>query len=85
LARDQSFRARDLGRILLADALRVALAASKTIASVAVIVDAKDEKARRFYSAFGFLSFPDSVDRLFIPMKTVAELLPPGHVSPFAE
>jgi predicted GNAT family N-acyltransferase len=76
LARDQSFKAKGLGKILLADALHVALEASETIASVAVIVDAKDEKARQFYSEFGFLSFPETVNRLFIPMKTVAESLP---------
>ena len=78
LARDQSLKARGVGAILLADALHVALEASKTIASVAVLVEAKDEKARRFYSGFGFVSFPETVNRLFIPMKTVAESLPPS-------
>ena len=73
LARDQSFKAQGLGRVLLADALQVALETSKTIASLAVLVDAKDEKARRFYSSFGFLSFPETANRLFIPMKTVQE------------
>jgi predicted GNAT family N-acyltransferase len=81
LARDQSFKGQGLGELLLADALRVALQTSKTIASLAVLVDAKDEKARRFYSGFGFLSFPETVNRLFIPMKTVQETLNPSGIS----
>jgi GNAT superfamily N-acetyltransferase len=82
LALDQSFRAKGLGKILLADALHLALAASKTIASVAVIVDAKDEKARQFYSEFGFLSFPETVNRLFIPIKAIADSVPSSTSAP---
>ncbi len=73
MARDLSFKG--LGKIVLADALHVALETSKTIASVAVVVDAKNENARRFYSNFGFLSFPETSTRLFIPMQTVQESL----------
>lgn len=71
LARDLSFRKQGVGKTLLADALHVALATSKTIASVGVLVDAKDEGVRRFYSEFGFLSFPNTLNRLFLPMQTV--------------
>jgi GNAT superfamily N-acetyltransferase len=74
LACDLSFKGRGLGDVLLADALEVALRASQTIASVAVLVDAKDENARRFYRDFGFLSFPEESKRLFIPMQTIAQL-----------
>jgi len=70
---------------LLADALQVALETSKTIASLAVLVDAKDDAARDFYSKFGFLSFPEAVNRLFIPMKTVADSLPSPSTSASAE
>ncbi len=75
LARDLSFRGLGIGELLLVDALKVAFETSGTIASMAVVVDAKDENARRFYSGFGFLGFPETSSRLFIPMEAVRELI----------
>ena len=49
---------------------------SRQIASAAVIVDAKDEKAFTFYAGFGFIAFPDSPKRLFLPMATIEQLYP---------
>ena len=55
LARDVAFKGQGLGELLLLDALKRALYGSRTIAaSVGVIVDAKDEKAQRFYNEYGF-------------------------------
>jgi len=39
-------------------------------------VDAKDEKAHRFYRDFGFIPFPESQKRLFLAMATVQRLYP---------
>jgi hypothetical protein len=45
---------------------------SQSIASAALVVDAKDEKAHQFYVDFGFIPFPDSKKkRLFLPMATI--------------
>jgi hypothetical protein len=44
------------------------------VASLAVIVDAKDEAARRFYLRYDFLGFPENVRRLFLPMQTVEKI-----------
>ena len=74
LARDQSFKGQGVGELLLVDALKRALSTSKQIASAAVVVDAKDDKAHAFYSAFGFIAFPDTKNRLFLPMETVEKL-----------
>lgn len=76
LARDLGWRGQGVGELLLADALKRALAMSQKIASAAVVVDAKDEKARRFYEDFGFMPFPDTAKRLFLPMRTIAQLYP---------
>ena len=35
----------------------------------AMVVDAKDEAARRFYERFGFRLLPDSGHRLFYPLS----------------
>lgn len=76
LARSKEFRGAGLGEILLIDAVKRALAHSSNIASVAVVVDAIDEKARSFYRHYGFTDFPNHPNRLFVPMKTVALLFP---------
>ena len=76
LARDLSFRGQRIGELLLIDALKIALSMSRKIASAAVVVDAKDENARRFYTGFGFMGFPETVNRLFLPMRTIEELFP---------
>ena len=57
-------------------ALKRALEHSRNIASVAVVVDAIDEHARAFYGRYGFIDIPDHPNRLFMPMKTVAQLFP---------
>jgi predicted GNAT family N-acyltransferase len=74
LARDLSFKGQGLGELLLVDALKRALGASRTIAAVAVVVDAKDDNAHRFYSGFGFIPFPETTNRLFMRMETIEQL-----------
>lgn len=72
LAVDRRQQSQGYGRFLLADALFRAV--SSEIASFAVIVDAKNENARRFYERESFLPFPDQPLKLFRPMADIAEL-----------
>lgn len=74
LAVDRHFRGSRLGEQLLVDALRRARHASFTVASAAVVVDAKDDSSAAFYARYGFASFPDQPYRLFIAMKTIEQL-----------
>jgi GNAT superfamily N-acetyltransferase len=72
LAVDRRQQAKGYGRFLLADALY--RAAQSEIASFAVIVDAKDENARRFYERESFLPFLDQPMKLFRPMADIRRL-----------
>jgi len=72
LAVDRVHHGKGYGRFLLADALYRALRSE--IASFAVIVDAKDESARRFYERESFLPFPDQPMKLFRPMTDIERL-----------
>lgn len=72
LARDEKARGRGLGELLLADAIRRILGASKTLAVFAIVVDAKDERAVKFYEAYGFQAFPLTPRRLFLLASTAA-------------
>ena len=73
LAVDRAFKGQGLGGALLADALQ--RSANSEIAAYALIVDAKDENAATFYRHHGFIAFPSSALRLFLPLATVAPLI----------
>jgi predicted GNAT family N-acyltransferase len=74
LARSLSFKGQRVGELLLMSALKQALDHSLRIASMAVVVDAKDDPAKTFYKKYGFMELPDHPNRLFLPMKTVAQM-----------
>lgn len=70
LAVDASYQGTGLGEILLLDAIRRVIRASASIAVYAIVVDAKNGRARTFYERYGFLSFASQPDRLFLPLET---------------
>ncbi|RUS93608.1 hypothetical protein DSM106972_095980 [Dulcicalothrix desertica PCC 7102] len=70
LAVDQNYRNKGLGEALLMDALKRCL--KNEIATMAVVVSAKDDRARSFYEHYDFIRFPDYLYRLFLPMTTIA-------------
>ena len=74
LAVDKSLRGKGMGEHLLMDALRRALETSREVASVAVVVDAKNDAAVAFYRRYEFIPFADVPNRLFLPMGTIAQL-----------
>jgi GNAT superfamily N-acetyltransferase len=74
LAVDQRYQGQGIGEFLLMDALHRALAQSGKIAAAAVVVEAIDAGAAKFYKHFGFVAFPAIGGRLFLPMKAIADL-----------
>ncbi|MPZ21419.1 MAG: GNAT family N-acetyltransferase [Luteitalea sp.] len=72
LAVSSRHQRKGLGGRLLWDALSRSEQASRDIGSVAVIVDAKDEKAARFYDRYGFRRFAEPPLRRYIMMATIA-------------
>jgi GNAT superfamily N-acetyltransferase len=76
LAVDLDYRRQRIGGRLLLDALARSLAASREVASVAVVTEAKSQEARSFYEHYGFQSILTEQQecRLFLPMKTVERL-----------
>ncbi|MCL1962254.1 MAG: GNAT family N-acetyltransferase [Desulfovibrionaceae bacterium] len=74
LAVDRSAGGQGVGEFLLLDALRRSFDAARQIVAMAVIVDAKDERAETFYRHFDFLPFQQTPLRLFLPMAQIAKL-----------
>ncbi|QYX31893.1 GNAT family N-acetyltransferase [Sphaerospermopsis torques-reginae] len=73
LAVDQNHRQKGLGEMLLIDALYRSL--QSEIATLAVVVEAKDDQARSFYEHYQFSHFPDYYHRLFLMMDTIEKML----------
>lgn len=72
LAVDRSFARRGLGSILLADAVKKALAAAQTVAITVIVVDPIDDAAHTFYAAFGFRDLQSSQRRMFLVLPRSA-------------
>lgn len=75
LAVDQRYQGQGLGRQLLMDALERSASLASHIASMAIVVEAKDDAARGFYERYGFRRFLNREYRLYLPMATVAQLV----------
>lgn len=45
------------------------------VAAAIVLVDVKNEQAREFYARYGFVEVGQTTNRMFLPMKTVEQLL----------
>ena len=75
LAVDQMAKGQGLGEHLLLDALHRSLIHAGQIAAMAVVVDAKDAAAAAFFGHYGFLDMHSNSQRLFVAMRTAAQLL----------
>jgi N-acetylglutamate synthase-like GNAT family acetyltransferase len=59
LARDERVRGEGIGDPLLIDAVCCAIGAARSLAVLAIMVGATDEKAAAFYRDLGFAPFPN--------------------------
>jgi len=75
LARHERSKGSGIGDLLVADAVKRVVAAAESVASYAIVVDAKDERGRRFYESHGFISLPSRPNRLFLLTETAAAAL----------
>ncbi|CAN5213460.1 hypothetical protein BH09SUM1_BH09SUM1_08210 [soil metagenome] len=75
LAIDSKFQGKGLGAALLAKALQRSHANTGEIGSVAVVVDAIDEAAAKFYASFGFIYLSSTNRRLFMLMSSIEKLI----------
>jgi ribosomal protein S18 acetylase RimI-like enzyme len=64
-----------VGKELLMEALEKFMQIFEEAGGIGLFVDAKDEQARRYYEQFGFVSLPTNQLELFLPVKTIQELI----------
>jgi GNAT superfamily N-acetyltransferase len=72
LARHSRLRGQGLGEILVADAVARIVAAERSVAAWAILVDAKSDRVAAFYKTLGFQPFPTQPLKLFMPMADAA-------------
>jgi GNAT superfamily N-acetyltransferase len=75
LAVDRKFQGLGVGKGLLRDALLRVSAAADIVGIRALLVHAKDERAARFYSQFGFCASPTDPLHLMLLMKDLRRTL----------
>lgn len=76
LAVDERRQGQGLGREVLLRALARATRLSEEIGVAAVVVDALDDATAGFYAKYGFAPLVDGERRLFLPVRSLAELFP---------
>lgn len=75
LAVDVRHQGKGTGQNLLAFALRLAVEFSQRAGLYAVVVDAKHDKAKAFYTKLGFIDCMDSPLSLYLPVATLEQSL----------
>jgi hypothetical protein len=63
------------GSLLLVDALARAYGHKATVASIAVVAEAKDDSALKFYRKYGFTQLGAEKNRVFLPMEVIGRLI----------
>lgn len=77
LAVDRSVQGERIGEAPLKDALRRCVEPSQALGVFAVEVDAIDERAKQFYSKYGFQPLVDDTLHLYLPIRIIEQSLSP--------
>ena len=75
LAVDRSAQGRGLGGDLLLAAGQRALAVAAKVGGVALAIDAKDERAAKWYERFGALPLLDDPLKFILPLEVIVEAI----------
>jgi GNAT superfamily N-acetyltransferase len=77
LAVDRTQQGKGLGEDLLLDALSRCLRVAEDVGVIAVLIDAKHERAKAFYARYEFDSLPDHPLTLWMPLPALHRLFEP--------
>jgi GNAT superfamily N-acetyltransferase len=71
LAVSGKYQRKGYGGLLLAEAIHRTVLIAEQAVLIGLFVDAKDERAHKFYERYGFVSLPGHVLQLFLPLETL--------------
>jgi ribosomal protein S18 acetylase RimI-like enzyme len=75
LAVAKACQRRGIGKALLVAAMKKFMEIFDRAGGIGLFVDAKDHTAKRYYEQFGFVPMPTNELELFLPVKTIQEVL----------
>ncbi len=75
LAVSVNYKGQGYGRDLLYYAMKQTVKTGQEIASIGLVVDAKDEKAKVFYEKYSFIALTNDESRLILPIKNILALI----------
>jgi len=75
LAVDRQYQGQGFGGALIYHAFTTTIEAADRIGILGIIVDAKDERAIKFYEGFGFKPLQASPNRLVLPLPLIRKLV----------
>lgn len=75
LAVDKRWQGKNLGELLLIDVFRRGIKISQDIGVIGFLVDAINERAKRFYLKYGFTALVDFPLSLFLPITRISSLI----------
>ena len=71
LAVSRKHQGKGYGGLLLAEAIHRTVLIAEQAGLIGLFVDAKDERAHKFYERYGFVSLPGHTQQLFLPLETL--------------
>jgi GNAT superfamily N-acetyltransferase len=71
LAVSRKHQGKGYGGLLLAEAIHRTVLIAEQAGVIGLFVDAKDERAHKFYERYGFVSLPGHALQLFLPLETL--------------
>lgn len=71
LAVSRKYQRKGYGGLLLAEAVHRTVLIAEQAGVIGLFVDAKEERAHKFYERYGFVSLPGHVLQLFLPLETL--------------
>ncbi|MDJ0533552.1 MAG: GNAT family N-acetyltransferase [Xenococcaceae cyanobacterium MO_207.B15] len=75
LAVDKNWQGKGIGKILIIEAMNRAVIIADNAGVIGLFVDAKDEKAKNYYTRYGFVSLEDNPLEMFLPLATIRQIL----------
>jgi GNAT superfamily N-acetyltransferase len=71
LAVSKKYQRTGYGGLLLSEAIYRTILIAEQVGMIGLFVDAKDERAHKFYEKYGFVSLPGHAMQLFLPLETL--------------
>jgi len=71
LAVSRKYQGKGYGGLLLAEAVHRTVLIAEQAGMIGLFVDAKEERAYKFYERYGFVSLPGHASQLFLPIETL--------------